>query len=239
MQNAEQINSIDQFGQSAITTRSVWARSNWAATELGKRRARRNATKHGVFSKVVLEAESQAEYKKLLAELWEDRRPVGKFEELMVEKLAVNDWRPRRLLSAENAEITKNMEFAEWDQGLQELEKIPDLEYMLGLLEDAGGIIQKLGNPHVSQHCQQLLEALQEQIETNGFDRKEDTDILQKIYGRRTENQLRPDLFNFYIVVSGVFDEDATRESDAAAEHRKQRVLEAIEKEICRIKKYQ
>jgi hypothetical protein len=62
---------------------------------------------------------------------------------------------------------------------------------------------------------------------------------LQKIYGRRTENHLRPDLFNFYIVVSGVFDEDATRESDAAAEHHKQRVLEAIEKEICRIKKYQ
>jgi len=62
---------------------------------------------------------------------------------------------------------------------------------------------------------------------------------LQKIYGRRTKNHLRPDLFNFYIVVSGVFDEDAARESDAAAEHRKRKVLEEIEKEMRRITKYQ
>jgi hypothetical protein len=101
-------------------------------------------------------------------------------------------------------------------------------------------MIQELGNPHVSQHCQQLLEMLQEQIETNGFDRKNDTDILQKIYGRRYQNRLYLDLFDFYIAVSGVFGQDHACESGAAAaEQRKQKVLQAIEKEIDRIRTYQ
>ena len=86
-------------------------------TEQGKQRASRNATKHGVLSKVVvLKSEPRDEYENLLTGLRETLQPEGALEELLVEKLAVFAWRQRRLLQAENAEIRKNMEFVEADQ---------------------------------------------------------------------------------------------------------------------------
>jgi hypothetical protein len=79
-------------------------------TEQGKQRASRNATKHGVLSKVVvLKGESRDEYEKLLTGLRETLQPEGTLEELLVEKLAALAWRHRRLLLAESAEIRKNM----------------------------------------------------------------------------------------------------------------------------------
>ncbi len=86
-------------------------------TEQGKQRASRNATKHGIFSEaIILKDESRTEYDRLMASLWEALRPEGALEELLVEKLATNTWRQRRLFLAESAEIRMNMEFVEWDQ---------------------------------------------------------------------------------------------------------------------------
>src|SRR5713226_6206522 len=83
-------------------------------TKQGKQRASLNSTKHGVYSKVVvLESESRPEYEGLLARLREALRPVGALEELLVEDLATNRWRKRRLFLAEGAEIRKNTEFVE------------------------------------------------------------------------------------------------------------------------------
>jgi len=57
-------------------------------TEQGKKRSSRNATKHGVFSKViVLKGESRSEYEELLTGLRESHHPEGTSEELLVEKL--------------------------------------------------------------------------------------------------------------------------------------------------------
>ena len=92
-------------------------------TQRGKQKSSRNATKHGVFSKVItLESESKAEYEELLAGLRETLQPKGALEELLVEKLATTVWRLRRLLLAESAEIRKNTEFVESDQRKQEQE---------------------------------------------------------------------------------------------------------------------
>ncbi len=192
MQIAEPSKRLEQHEQSATVPTAIVRRGTGPRTKSGKRIASRNATKHGIFSKVVvLPSESEAGYKKLLAELRQDRRPVGKLEEILVERLANNEWRRRRLRAAETAEITKNMKYWEWDRRLREDEKFPDFELQLSSAADAGGLIQKLGNPYVSQHCQWLLTVLQEQIEENDFDRKSDTDILQTIYGRRFENHVR------------------------------------------------
>src|SRR5229473_943998 len=63
-------------------------------TEQGKQRASRNATKHGVFSKVVLlKGEPRDEYEKLLTGLRETLQPEGTLEELLVEKLTALAWR--------------------------------------------------------------------------------------------------------------------------------------------------
>ena len=84
-------------------------------TELGKQRASRNATKHGVFSKiVVLKGESPAEYEELLEGMREAFQPEGALEELLVEKLATMAWRQRRLLLAGGVEILKNTVLVEW-----------------------------------------------------------------------------------------------------------------------------
>ncbi len=64
----------------------------------------------------MLKGESRADYNLLLKGLRETFQPVGKFEELLVEKLATISWRHRRLLVAEGAEIRKNSEFLEFDQ---------------------------------------------------------------------------------------------------------------------------
>jgi hypothetical protein len=92
--------------------------SNRAATgprtELGKSRSSKNAVKFGILSKAtLLKGESRAEYNSLLVGLWETYQPVGKLEEILVDKLASVLWRIRRLLIAECAEIRKMSDFRE------------------------------------------------------------------------------------------------------------------------------
>ena len=76
-------------------------RSGGPRTALGKNRSKYNARTHGIFSKVVvLDGESQAEFDAQLGGLREHFRPVGAFEDGLVEILAVTRWRQRRLLVA-------------------------------------------------------------------------------------------------------------------------------------------
>ena len=66
-------------------------------TEAGKNHSRRNALKHGVLASALLVtkgggAEDGAEFEKFLGGLYQDLDPVGSFEEMMVEKIAVCIW---------------------------------------------------------------------------------------------------------------------------------------------------
>ena len=81
-------------------------RATGPRTQSGKRKSRSNAVKHGIFAVGVLRGrESRAEYNALVDDLVESLQPVGKLEEILVEKLAITLWRYRRLLQAEAAEI--------------------------------------------------------------------------------------------------------------------------------------
>jgi hypothetical protein len=75
-------------------------------TEEGKSRSRLNAVKHGILASAVLitageGAEDPAEFEELLSALRRDLAPVGRLEEMMVEKIAVYWWRQKRVLSCE------------------------------------------------------------------------------------------------------------------------------------------
>ena len=71
-------------------------------TPVGKERSKHNALKHGIFSKViVLKNEPKAEFDALLRGFQQYFQPVGTPEEVLVEQMAVEKWRLRRLLSAE------------------------------------------------------------------------------------------------------------------------------------------
>jgi hypothetical protein len=76
----------------------------------GKTVVSRNAVKHGIFAKdLVINAgdgrEDTLEYQELLTDLKRDLAPVGRMEMMLVEKIAVNYWRLRRLVRYETGEI--------------------------------------------------------------------------------------------------------------------------------------
>jgi hypothetical protein len=71
-------------------------------TEAGKKHSSLNALKHGLLASTVLvakgSAEESAQFAELLAALDQDLKPVGRLEEMMVEKIAVCWWRHKRAL---------------------------------------------------------------------------------------------------------------------------------------------
>ena len=71
-------------------------------TEAGKKHSSLNALKHGLLASTVLvangSAEESAQFAELLAALDQDLKPVGRLEEMMVEKIAICWWRHKRAL---------------------------------------------------------------------------------------------------------------------------------------------
>ena len=211
-------------------------------TTQGKQRASRNATKHGVLSKVVvLKGESRAEYEELLTGLQETLQPEGTLEELLVEKLAALTWRQRRLLLAESAEIRKNMEFVESDQRDREREEAERIAKLLGPFNNHG-LIGKINNPDVLERCLELLAQLRKQFEEDGFNLEYDKQILEKIYGDRDDNRLHADLYESYedwVATSAVPEEERVREGYASPAQCRKSVLQGIDEEIRRLKRDQ
>ncbi len=230
--------AIERSGSSAHSN----SKALGPRTQQGKQKSSRNATKHGVFSKVIiLDSESKAEYEELLAGLRETLQPEGALEELLVEKLATTAWRQRRLLLAESAEIRKNTEFVESDQRDQEREAAERLWSMSGLL-CGRGLIGNTHNRHVVEYCLEWLANLRKGIEDVGFRPDRDALILRKLYGDRDLSRLGTDLYDSYetcLQMAETPEEERERKgyfSPAAYRHI---VMERIDKEIRRIKRDQ
>jgi hypothetical protein len=144
-------------------------------TPAGKEITKHNARRHGIFTEViVLPGESRYEYESLLKGLWEARKPVKRLEELLVEKLAMIEWRRRRVLQAEGAEIRQGSEFLEWDQRNQHRHESEIVKRTLvrefKRFSDVAGLITEIQNPKVLEYCVELLLGLQERIKSRGLD---------------------------------------------------------------------
>jgi len=79
-------------------------------TPEGKAKVSLNAVKHGIFTRELVITmgdgrEDEAEYHRLFAELIADLAPQGRMEMLLVERVAVNYWRLKRLIRYETGEI--------------------------------------------------------------------------------------------------------------------------------------
>ena len=73
----------------------------------GKAYSRRNALKHGLFVRQLTDFEAlhedPQEYEKLLNGLWDQYQPIGKAEQIEVERIAICCWRLKRAWRYENA----------------------------------------------------------------------------------------------------------------------------------------
>lgn len=107
-------------------------------TERGKRHSRRNSLKHGVLASALLindpSAEDFAGFQKLLSDLDRDLAPVGKLEEMMVERIAACWWRLQRALRFEAEAITRA---AAEEQAKINKEGPPTSEEILGVVKES------------------------------------------------------------------------------------------------------
>ena len=106
-------------------------------TENGKVIVSKNAVKHGIFTNdLVIEKgdgkEKKEEYLELLSNLIDCLNPNGQLENLLVEKIAVDFWRLRRVLRFEMASIRKYLDgatddfYSQTNYGEQKLHKTKD-----------------------------------------------------------------------------------------------------------------
>jgi hypothetical protein len=81
-------------------------------TDTGKRRAARNATRHGLLTREIVcvhLGESEKEFGQLLNDLCDEYRPVGPTEQMLVEKIAACWWRLVRVRRAERGALVKEV----------------------------------------------------------------------------------------------------------------------------------
>ena len=207
-------------------------------TEQGKKRSSRNATKHGVFSEVVvLKSESRIEYDRLLTGLLETWQPEGTLEEFLVEKMAAIVWRQRRLLLAEGAEIQKNTGFFESDQRDREREEAEKIARSSDPLNNHG-LIAQIHNPHILERCRDLLFQLRRHVSEYGFNPEFDQRILKEVYGDRGENRLHEDLYDSYescLATSAAPEEERLRERYEPPALCRFNIVRLIDAEIVRL----
>lgn len=90
-------------------------KSTGPRTPQGRAVSKRNALKHGILSKQVLVQglnleESERELKALHLRFWEELRPEGPIEEMLVDQIVTAHWRLRRALRAESGEIALSVD---------------------------------------------------------------------------------------------------------------------------------
>jgi len=94
--------------------------STGAVTDEGKAVVAKNAVKHGVFASDLIisngdGAENEEEYIELFYNLTKSLNPSGQMEHLLVEKIAVDFWRLRRVLRFETGSIRKYLDMVIYD----------------------------------------------------------------------------------------------------------------------------
>jgi hypothetical protein len=221
------------------TSSAVVRRGKGPRTRMGKERSKRNSLQHGIFSEaVVLDTESRAQYDLLLKGLRDYFQPVGTFEEIWVEKLAVLLWRNRRLFVAEAAEIRAGSEFVEWDERQRQLAEAGRISQV----QCNGGLVRRIQNIEALQTCLDLLDQLKDHIAKNGFHLEGDNLILTKLYGDFTSNHWENNLVKKYLEWYGIAHAaDHRREQMGlpSLEECKQSFLEELDAELKRLEHYE
>jgi hypothetical protein len=244
--NSETTNILTLRGESGLPTpRGLTG----PGTGHGKKRSNQNALKSGIFSRAtLLKGESTARYQSLLQGLCEVLKPIGKLEELLIEKLATISWRYRRLLIAEGAEIRKYTEFLQFgrrqleQQEADEISQKRQLGGIDGFTEVPIPFIFKIQNSNVLKRCLELLVGMRQEIKANGLNWDRDSSVLERIYGDTPKVHLRPNLYDeywSYCSTARLPESERQSRGYATPEQCKQYILGAVNGEITRLKQFE
>ncbi|HXI82797.1 MAG TPA: hypothetical protein VNL17_01760 [Verrucomicrobiae bacterium] len=119
-QNPETV--LEVQGEDAVASESQISanrrnalKSTGPRTVKGKAASRMNAMRHGILSSALVVRglrirEHEEEFKALREQCWECLAPVGRMEEMLVDKIVTAQWRMRRALMAETGEIVKSVD---------------------------------------------------------------------------------------------------------------------------------
>lgn len=195
----------------------------------GKNRTRYNAVKAGIFSKVVvLKNESRTEYEALLTGYRDHFQPQGAFENVLLEKLAMIDWRRKRLVCAETAEIESSTRFKTVDSLIAQKREAEDV---LGGAETPSGMLKHDSNPYVLEDAIWILKRFRDLVECAGFREEEDYDTgpLEKVYG---VGQSPLTLLHMFLVMSKMAAVYRKQSNEAAVEKLERLALKGLDGEI-------
>ena len=212
-------------------------KSTGPRTTMGKQRSKYNATKHAIFSSVVvLASESRTEFDSLLEGLRKDYHAKGTHEEILVDQLAALYWRLRRLFIAEKAEIEAAIRFPLLPKDHKSRERV-----IIRVIQDGKeetNLMQHIVDPEILEKCLGLLGDLKVGIESAGLDSNRDSDILTKLYGNCTTRNGKRTLFDRYRISLANCSEEERQKNGATSSLQCQRsFLEEIEGEIRRLER--
>jgi len=156
-------------------------KSTGPKTVRGKANSRRNAFKHGLFERqltdFIAHGEDQEEWDRLLNGLLQHYQPVGKAEEVEVERAAVCWWKLKRLWRYENATnrvALRDLGSAELEQQEAYCKTLEEQEKAV-ILQLQGALMEIEKNGEVSQQLKQTMfaampnfEAIWQSIEESG-----------------------------------------------------------------------
>jgi hypothetical protein len=228
---------VDKTKSSTPTRKATGPR-----TLSGKNRAKYNALKYGIFSEVaLLKTESRSEFERLLKGLHDDFRPEGKLQEILVEHLAINLWRRRRVRTAEVAEIENGITFVAWDE-TQRQEKDLIVSRLRATVFDQPeviALIEKMENPLILERCLEALKQLKDNIRTRGLHSHHDQEVLNELYGDREHwTTTLSDTYEIWSDTAACTDEERIQSGCASEKQCKTNVLIEIDTEIARLNQY-
>jgi len=114
-QRDKRVRTYTASEKSRASNRRNARRSTGPRTAEGKAVTRMNAVKHGILSGAVVVRglriqEQEGEFKELREQCWQCLAPVGRVEQMLVDRIVTAQWRLRRALMAETGEIVLSVD---------------------------------------------------------------------------------------------------------------------------------
>jgi hypothetical protein len=161
-----------------------------------------------------------------------DFQPQGTLETTLVEDLAVQYWRKRRLFQADSAEITEKVKFMVTDSLANQYSEAWD--HSRAALT-VGGLLKYPNNPLILREAKALLGQLRRIVMESGFN--DHFQLLERLYGRDESGQMPHGLCVTFQLCAANARARAGSADKSEEANDKQKMVALIDSEIQRVTK--